>query len=98
MPHRQGAIQKTGSQYGTVYTSHEACRTCPNRCTDSQKAKEVQFGEKTIYVPVYMYGESRIPLQQIPAVQQDTPYNHFGRRKQNPAQVGLTIRRDPDLM
>lgn len=85
-------------QYGTVYTSHEACRTCPSRCTDSHKAKEVQFGEKTIYVPVYMYGESKIPLQQIPDVQQDTPYNHFGRRKQSPAQVRLTIKRDPDLM
>lgn len=85
-------------KYGTVYTSHEACRTCPSRCTDSHKSKEVQFGEKTIYVPVYMYGESPIPFQQIPDVQQDTPYNHFGRRKQSPAQVRLTIRRDPDLM
>lgn len=62
-------------KYGTVYSSREACRTCPNWCTDSQKAKEVQFAEKTIYVPAYMYGESRIPLRQIPDVQQDTPYS-----------------------
>lgn len=43
-----------------------------------QKAKEVQFDEKTISVRVYMYGESRIPLQIIPDVQQNTHDNHFG--------------------
>lgn len=85
-------------KYGKVYGSHEACRTCPNRCTDSKNPKEVLFGNHTTYVPVYIYGKPKVPLQVIPDVQQSTPYNHFGRRKQAPARVRLTIRRDMEKM
>lgn len=49
-------------KYGIVYKSQEACRTCPNRCTDSIKAKEVQIGHNSVYVPVYMYGNPEVPL------------------------------------
>ena len=85
-------------QYGIVYKSNEACRTCPNRCTDSTKAKEVQIGHNSVYVPVYMYGNPEVPLQKVPDVEQNSPYNHFGRRKQADARVKLVIRRNPDDM
>lgn len=85
-------------KYGIVYKSNEACRTCPNRCTDSTKAKEVQIGHSSVYVPVYMYGNPEVPLQKIPNVEQNSPYNHFGRRKQKDARVKLVIRRNPDDM
>lgn len=41
-----------------------------------------------------MYGNSKYQLQQIPDVQQDTPYNHFGKRKRKEARIMLTIKRD----
>ena len=85
-------------KYGIVYKSNEACRTCSNRCTDSTKAKEVQIGHSSVYVPVYMYGNPEVPLQKIPNVEQNSPYNHFGRRKQKDARVKLVIRRNPDDM
>lgn len=85
-------------EYGTAYKSKEACRTCPNRCTDSPKAKEVLIGDNSVYVPVYMYGDPQIPLQKIPDVEQNSPYNHFGRRKQKAARVKLALRRNPDDM
>ena len=37
-------FRKKDTKYGTVYSSREACRTCPNRCTDSRKPKEVNIG------------------------------------------------------
>lgn len=85
-------------QYGTVYKSKEACRTCPNRCTDSRNTKEVQIGHNSVYVPVYMYGNPETPLQKIPDAEQNSPYNHFGRRKQKDARVKLILRRNPDDM
>lgn len=85
-------------EYGIVYKSQEACRTCPNRCTDSQRTKEVQIGHNSVYVPVYMYGDSKTPLQKIPDVEQSSPYNHFGRRKQADARVKIILRRNPDDM
>lgn len=85
-------------KHGIVYKSQEACRTCPNRCTDSRKAKEVQIGYNSVYVPVYMYGNPQIPLQKIPDIEQNSPYNHFGRRKQADARVQITIRRNPEDM
>lgn len=45
-----------------------------------------------------MYEAPKYPLQRIPNVEPDSPYNHFGRRKQQPVCVKLTIRRDADLM
>lgn len=85
-------------QYGTVYKSKEACRTCPNRGTDSRNTKEVQIGHNSVYVPVYMYGNPETPLQKIPDAEQNSPYNHFGRRKQKDARVKLILRRNPDDM
>lgn len=81
-------------KYGTVYASKEACRTCPNRCTDGKGHKAVQFGASTVYVPVVMYGNPRYPLQQIPDVEQHTPYHAFGRVERAPARVMIYIKRD----
>lgn len=81
-------------KYGTVYASKEACRTCPNRCTDGKQFKNVQFGKDTHYVPVIMYGTSRYPLQPIPNIAQNTPYHAFGRAPKKPARVMLFIKRD----
>ncbi len=80
---------------GTVYASHEACRSCTCRCTDGKSPKEVKFGPKTTCVPVRMYGTPDRPLQQIPpdAVQSDH-YHAFGRVSKKPARVILTIRKD----
>jgi len=81
-------------KYGTVYGSQEACRTCPNRCTDSKNAKTVSIGYNSTYVPVIMYGDPKYPLQQLPDVAQNSPYNHFGKWKHAQSKVKLTIRRD----
>lgn len=81
-------------KYGWVYGSREACRTCPNRCTDSKNSKTVQFGPHTVYVPVIMYDSSRFPLQQLPDVEQNTPYHAFGRRQRKEARVMVYIQRD----
>lgn len=55
-------------KYGTVYSSREACRTCPNCCTDSKDAKTVSIGYNSTYVPVIMYGDPKYPLRQLPDV------------------------------
>lgn len=81
-------------KYGIDYASKEACRTCPNRCTDSRKPKQVRIGYHSVYVPVIMYGNPRYPLQRIPDVEQNSPYNHFGIRKQDDKRVMIFIRRD----
>lgn len=81
-------------KYGTEYGSKEACRTCPNRCTDGKGHKRVQFGKDTVYVPVVMYGSARYPLQQIPNIAQSTPYHAFGRVARQDARVMIFIRRD----
>jgi transposase len=79
---------------GTVYGSKEACRTCPNRCTDGKTFKTVKFGPQTIYVPVRMYGSPRYPLQEIPDVEQPNHYHAFGRVKRAPARVAIFIKRN----
>jgi transposase len=81
-------------RYGDVYGSKEACRTCPNRCTDGKHFKTVQFGKDTRYVPVVMYGTRRYPLQAIPMIAQSTPYHAFGRVERKPSRVMIYIRRD----
>ena len=81
-------------KHGIDYGSREACRSCPNRCTDSKQPKRVRMGPNTTYVPVIMYGDSRYPLQQIPDVSQNTPYNHFGIRKRASKRVMLFMKRD----
>lgn len=82
-------------KHGTIYGSREACRTCPNRCTDSKNAKTVSIGHNTNIVAVHMYGNPSYPLQQLPPGFQ--PHNSLGR-PQKPARVRVTIRRNPDDM
>lgn len=82
---------------GTIYGSAEACRTCPHRCTQSKGKKTVSFGPNTTYVPVMMYGSGEYPVQQIPDVEQNTPYHAYKRRKWKAARVMVTIRRDLTL-
>ena len=79
---------------GDVYGSKEACRTCPNRCTDGKRFKTVKFGPETHYVPVIMYGSSHQDLQQIPNIDQPLHYHAFGKVKRKPAQVMIFIKRD----
>ena len=81
---------------GAVYGSKEACRCCPNRCTDGKTFKTVKFGPHTQYVPVRMYGSPRYPLQQIPDVEQPEHYHAYGRVQRAPARVMLFIRRDKE--
>ena len=66
---------------GTVYGSREACRTCPNRCTDSKDVKTVLIGYNSNCVPALMYGPSRHPLQKIPQDAVISGYNHALDRK-----------------
>ena len=87
-------FKQRDTKYGAEYSSREACRTCPNRCTDSKREKHVNIGRNSTYVPVIMYGDSRYPLQQIPDVEQDTPYNHFGKWKRDEKRVMIFIKRD----
>ena len=87
-------LKQRDTKYGTEYSSREACRTCPNRCTDSKREKHVNIGRNSTYVPVIMYGNSRYPLQQIPDVEQDSPYNHFGKWKRDEKRVMIFIKRD----
>ena len=79
---------------GIVYGSREACRCCPNRCTDEKNFKTVKFGPQTKYVPVRMYGSPRYPLQQIPNITQPNHYNAYGHVRHAAARVMLYIRRD----
>ena len=87
-------FRKKDTKYGTVYSSREACRTCPNRCTDSRKPKHVNIGRNSVYVPVIMYGDPRFPLQSIPDVVQSSPHNNFGRLKRAEKRVMVFVRRD----
>ena len=83
--------KKLGIQYG----SQEACRTCPNRCTDSKGAKTVLIGYNSNCVPVLMYGSSQYALQKPPQDAKISPYNHaLDRKSRAKSQVKLTIRRD----
>ncbi len=83
---------------GKVYGTKDACRTCPNRCTDGKTFKTVKFGPETKYVPVKMYGSPRYPLQAIPKVTQPDHYHAFGRVKRAPARVMIFIRRNMDKL
>lgn len=81
-------------KYGTRYGSREACRICPNRCTDGKSRKVVQFGPETRYVPVEMYGSAKYPVQEIPDLEQPEHYHAFGRVKKEEARVMIFIQRD----
>lgn len=87
-------FKQRDTKYGTEYSSREACRTCPNRCTDSKREKHVNIGRNSTYVPVIMYGDSRYPLQQIPDVDQPDHYSNFGRLKRDDRRVMVFIKRD----
>lgn len=82
-------------KHGIIYGSREACRTCPNRCTDSKNAKTVSIGHNTNIVAVRMYGNPEYPLQKLP--EGFVPHNSIGR-PQKPERVRLILRRDPDDM
>ena len=82
-------------QYGTQYGSREACRTCPNRCTDAKGEKTVLIGYNSNVVPVLMYGHPEYPLQQLPRDYVISPHNHSPHRKgQAKETVKITIKRD----
>ena len=87
-------FKQKATRYGIEYSSKEACRTCPNRCTDSRKEKHVNIGHNSRYVPVRMYGDPQYPLQQIPDAEQRSPYNNFGKLKRAEKRVMVFIRRD----
>ena len=82
-------------EHGTIYGSREACRTCPNRCTDSKNTKTVSIGHNTNIVAVRMYGNPAYPLQKLPPGFQ--PHNSLGR-PQKPARVRVILRRNPEDM
>ena len=87
-------IKQKDTKYGTEYSSREACRTCPNRCTDSRREKHVNIGRNSTYVPVVMYGDPLYPLQQIPDIDQPSHYNNFGKLKRDEKRVMIFIKRD----
>ena len=88
-------FKRRDRKHGTVYGSREACRTCPNRCTNSKNEKQVSIGYNTNVVFTTMYGISHVPLQKPPPGA--IPHNNFNLKKPE-ARIRLTIRRDPDLM
>ena len=87
-------FKKKDAKYGTEYSSREACRTCPNRCTDSRREKRVDVDCNSTYVPVRMYGNSDRPLQPIPDIAQNAPHNSFSKLKRAEKRVMVFIRRD----
>lgn len=96
-PMGKSMLYQTTRKNGIVYGSREACRCCPNRCTEGKNFKTVKFGPHTTYVPVRMYGSPRYPLQQIPDIDQPDHYHAYGRVSHAPAKVVVFIRRDKAL-
>jgi transposase len=79
----------------TIYGNKDACRQCPNRCTDSKKAKTVSFGPDTRYVPVRMYGSVSSKLNPIPENIPLNPFNHtLDRKDHSTKKVVLRIKKD----
>jgi transposase len=58
----------------TIFKSKEACRTCPNRCTASNSAKEVSFVDEAKYIPARMYGKTGSALNTLP--EDYVPHHH----------------------
>ncbi len=88
-------LKQKETKYGTEFSSREACRTCPNRCTDSKAAKHVSIGHNSTYVPVRMYGSGQYPLQQIPFNGKSSKnLNNFGKIGRAEKRVMIFIRRD----
>ena len=81
----------------TVYGSKDACRQCPNRCTNSTNPKEVSFGPETRYVPVRMYGNTKHKLNHIPADIPINSFNHTLDRKDYAASIKVVLRIKKDI-
>ena len=81
----------------TIYVNKDACRQCPNRCTDSGKYKTVSFGPGTKYVPVRMYGNTKQKLNPIPADIPINPFNHTLDRKDYAASIKVVLRLKKDI-
>jgi transposase len=85
--------KKKGSN--TIYANKDACRQCPNKCTDSRCYKTVSFGPGTKYVPARIYGNIRKKLNPIPEDIPINPFNHTLDRKDHAkTKVILRIRKD----
>lgn len=79
----------------TIYGNKDACRQCPNRCTDGKSPKTVSFGPDTKYVPVRMYGSPKLKLNPIPTNIPMNPFNHtLDRKDHKPKKVVLRIKED----
>ena len=76
----------------TIYANKDACRQCPNRCTDSRGHKTVSFGPGTEYVPVKMYSSAVHELASLP--EGVTLYNSFDRKDKAHKKVILRIKQD----
>lgn len=87
-------FKRSDKKYGTDYSSRDACRTCPNRCTDSSKMKTVQIGYESNCVPVLMYGTPQMELQKIPENARISDNNHSLLRGRALKRVMIFIRRD----
>ena len=89
-------LRKTKKKgHNTIYANKDACRQCPNRCTDSRSYKTVSFGSGTKYVPVRMYGSIKQKLNPIPENIPINPYNHtLDRQDHAKTKVILRIRKD----
>ena len=88
-------LKQKERKYGAEYTTREACRTCPNRCTESKTAKHVYIGSNSTYVPVRMYGSSQYSLQQIPINGNSSRnLNNFEKLPREKKRVMIFIRRD----
>lgn len=81
----------------TVYGSKDACRQCPNRCTNSRKPREVSFGPETKYVPTRMYGTVTRRLNPIPEDIPVNPFNHMLDRKDYAASKKVILRIKNDI-
>jgi hypothetical protein len=89
-------LSKTKSRgMNTVYANRDACRQCPNKCTSSKRHKTVSFGPNTKYVPVRMFGNTKISLNPIPTDVFQNTYNHaLDRKDYISKKVVLSIKED----
>ena len=94
-PMGQTLFKHQGKKHGTHYGSREACRSCPNRCTDAKIEKTVPIGYNSTVVPVLIYCHLRYPLQLLPKDYVITPNNHsLGRKGRAKETVRVTFKRN----
>lgn len=77
---------------GSVYVNRKACRQCTNRCTASNRHKEVYFGPNSHCVAARMYGEE--PAVNLPPPD-FTPTNSF--YKKHPVEKTVLLRIADDV-